>query len=894
MSSYVSLYNETTGDFDEITVGDLSVENMTVNNAIVVNATITNATITNANINDEKVNTSTINDLTLTNKLTLPDGNVNFPSLTFTNETDLGMYRSNNGEISFCNNGQQILTIKTDYMWIPKQLTFYDTSLYITRENSNALSIYANNWKIIDIDEVKLYVHGDIDSNYINCTGLTSTGNINALLNTIDCGDLKVVNYIDATGIYATYYVAYDYMQSNLFGIVPNTGDSCFAFNMNYNNGFNSWILDGYAGCIVQNNNTGEIKIRNTTTSGLSGNVVSNLQDLLTLNTTLSSFNSKCFSKEFVSKSFLCDTNPTGDFTGFNFNVYNDGVNDKFYKNGFAGKFYQSNSAGAYFLKTSTTSGLANNGVTYENTIQITPTDLFLLRNIYNRPYFVETNALYCDDIQNTGSATINSVVCTSLTATTINATTSSSTTVNATTANITTLNSTTINNTGVITSTGSIIGGSSSTGAITTTSIGLIYSGVFSVNNAIGGYGYGFNRTFSGSNRYINSGWAATIWQEPSNGSINIESSSASGSPGAIPTMNTNLTIFPSGNTHIRGKVRLGNISPNTNSANSLDVYDRMSVGLYGLYSWNAYFDSDWKPIVNGPISSIVQDAANNIKLYQNTNLSTTANTPSGGTMNLNWQVDRFGTMSNLGAIRCGTNITSANTSSTNALDVYGTLGMSLANQNMYYGHNIYFGSGNWRTLRTGYSSAWKMNTSGGLEWYQSTNSTVQDQIISPLNQTMSLSNTGNLTVSGGITVNNQPMVVRACSTFQSIPSSLETTFTNWDQSIVNQGTAVTYNNNGVFSITQAGIYSVSFSLRWQTNQIGNRLAYITHPFANYGSTTTESPNNLKILMSGSAVIKCNMGDYIALTVFQSSNSPLNVETVGGDKVTFTILKLF
>ena len=58
------------------------------------------------------VNTTTQN-LTLTNKLTLPDGTQADPSLTFTNDQDTGLFRSASDTISFTTNGNRRLDINT-------------------------------------------------------------------------------------------------------------------------------------------------------------------------------------------------------------------------------------------------------------------------------------------------------------------------------------------------------------------------------------------------------------------------------------------------------------------------------------------------------------------------------------------------------------------------------------------------------------------------------------------------------------------------------------------------------------------------------------------------------------------------------------------------------------
>ena len=54
--------------------------------------------------------------------------------------------------------------------------------------------------------------------------------------------------------------------------------------------------------------------------------------------------------------------------------------------------------------------------------------------------------------------------------------------------------------------------------------------------------------------------------------------------------------------------------------------------------------------------------------------------------------------------------NVVGPNTNSTNSLDVYGLLGMSIANSNTFYGINAYY-SGGWRPIRNGYSCYYKLD---------------------------------------------------------------------------------------------------------------------------------------------------------------------------------------
>lgn len=105
MSSYVSLYNETTGDFDTIIIDNAQINTATINTANITTETVGSSNITNAIIGTENVTTSTISNLTIGNVLYFPDGLVTLPSIAFANEHSTGFYRYGTNQIGLVTNG---------------------------------------------------------------------------------------------------------------------------------------------------------------------------------------------------------------------------------------------------------------------------------------------------------------------------------------------------------------------------------------------------------------------------------------------------------------------------------------------------------------------------------------------------------------------------------------------------------------------------------------------------------------------------------------------------------------------------------------------------------------------------------------------------------------------
>jgi len=215
-------------------------------------------------------------------------------------------------------------------------------------------------------------------------------------------------------------------------------------------------------------------------------------------------------------------------------------------------------------------------------------------------------------------------------------------------------------------------------------------------------------------------------------------------------------------------------------------------------------------------------------------------------------------------------------NNNSSNDLDVYGVLGMSLANTNTYYGINLYFDGSNFKTLRNGYSANIKQDGgSGDLIFSVSTANTVQDGII-PFGPSMILDKTGILSIGNKIKslqsyIEYRNTVVQSIPSTSGVPMELNT-------SVVSVGSGITFSAN-TFNISQAGIYNISWYMLWAPVNVGYRRSFlITNNGIVYGDITNvpdSTTGNCSI--SSSCMIKFNANDSFQIIIYQTNGVPVN-----------------
>ena len=254
-------------------------------------------------------------------------------------------------------------------------------------------------------------------------------------------------------------------------------------------------------------------------------------------------------------------------------------------------------------------------------------------------------------------------------------------------------------------------------------------------------------------------------------------------------------------------------------------------------------------------------------------------------------------GTLQTTSAARIS--VGSPNTNSTNALDIYGLLGCSLANHNTYYGINAYY-SGGWRPIRNGYSASWGLGASGGISMYQSATSNTADSIIT-YNPMLYIATTGDTQIYGNFNAPScyltaQPMLVRQSGgVAQTIPNNSAQTLTIFGTVVINQGATITY-SSGIFTVPLSGTYYIECILRWTGNSTGIREIYLINVTTNItfgGGTINCSGNSRRVLVHANGVVKCSAGDQFAATVYQNSGGNLDVQDTGSDRVQFTVLRL-
>lgn len=545
--SYVSLYNETTGDFDTINIGIANINN----------ATIDTVTATNATITTENVENSTINFLEIGNKLSLPDGTNLNPSLTFINDSELGFYRSALGEITFVYNGIPIFRLNTSQttlfnnLFAPNRiildeftgsaasptLQFFDIGLGIFRSNLGVLSISSQGFQIIDIDDLKLKVNGAIEANSATI-GTLSIGGLNVNNLTVT-GTSSFGNTITCTAINSSSTI---------------TASSSIIGNGGFISRLGSGLLSSY---------------------GFAGLPTTYIYATVFPSIDIQVGGSGCM--EFIPtqisvfKNLVCGTNSIscGQITSTSSVTANGGVISRL-GNNITSSYGFSGLANTFIYGTANpnivvqVAGTANidTGVGYVNITQ---------------PLNVINQSITCASINGTSSSTINLLTCTTANLTNMNCTTSSITNLTCTTANITNLTCTTSNTTNLVCTSGTVSNLTSTTitnsgtmssgnttinGTLRTTSSCRIATNSPNLNSTNNLDVYGFNgmstathNTFYGVNAYFSGGWRpitngySCIFKLDLSGSIYIVQSATSNTADALMSNFNNSAIFSPNN---------------------------------------------------------------------------------------------------------------------------------------------------------------------------------------------------------------------------------------------------------------------------------------------------------------------------------------------------------
>ncbi len=136
-------------------------------------------------------------------------------------------------------------------------------------------------------------------------------------------------------------------------------------------------------------------------------------------------------------------------------------------------------------------------------------------------------------------------------------------------------------------------------------------------------------------------------------------------------------------------------------------------------------------------------------------------------------------------------------------------------------------------------------------------------------------------------LTLNRQFQVFRNSSF--SVPNSI---FTNIPMPLTNENSIGSGTWNGtVFTIGVSGLYSVSWSLAWDTNVNGTRLGYIWDGSTMLGAQG-DKPGGF-CTMSGQVTRRFSSGTNLSVTGFQDSGASINVIPTNG-RIYFNIVPLF
>ncbi len=782
MTNYVSLFNETTGDFDSVNIIS----------ANITSATIDTATVSNAIIINENVTNSIIQYLNIGNKLSLPDGTYTNPSLTFTNENQLGFYRSNNGEITFVCNNLPIFRINTngtyvfsnlysDYKLILSDLsadqdlptiTFFDVGLGIFRSNPNTISFVSESYKIIDIDSLSLSVHGLLNADNCNISG-TSTLNI---LNATGSSTLNTLN-VTGTSSFTSTITCHDIIGEdiNCQDITSQDIHCENIYSQDIDTGTYSIISSNFA--VTPSSYTDPITLYTSPTIP-----------------TLPTPGGAVFgNKYYISKTLVISR------IKYNYALYGGGtvgVWDDFQN--------------LLYSYTFTGSEPITGAFRYKDVPILVKPSNFVVAAITAAPNYLFPAGGF-------GGCTINS---------------------------------------SLITSCSFVADGPTTV---------LIYPASTSLANNTAGVLVGCD-----------------VSSEPLLNATGL----------FMPTGNlTCATINNGTNSLTTGAINCTSIT-NTGTLSSTS-----SATIGSLTTTSLQNNGTFSNTSSATMGSLSTTSINNSGTFSNTSAATmgaltSTSINNSGTLS-------SGTTSITGTLTCSSaarvNVVGPNTNSTNSLDVYGLLGMSLANANTFYGINAYY-SGGWRPIRNGYSCYYKLDGGGGGISIQQTNSSGTADSLVTMNPMLDILTNGAIVVYGFIAspacyLSAQPMMSREMTTTQSITNNSATTITSWTNAIVNQGSGIAY-SGGIFTLT-AGTYSLSYQIKFDSNATGRRESWIVHTTSGrlYAGVTTNA-TSARMLLSGSCTIKCATNDQIVLNVYQDSGGSLNVDPAT-DSCTFTVLRL-
>jgi len=339
------------------------------------------------------------------------------------------------------------------------------------------------------------------------------------------------------------------------------------------------------------------------------------------------------------------------------------------------------------------------------------------------------------------------------------------------------------------------------------------------------------------------------------------------------------------------------------TTSINNSGTFSSTSSATIGsLTSSSISNTGTFSSTSSATIGSLTTTSINNSGTFSNTSsatmgaLTTTSINCSGtlaaGTTKISGTLQTTGT--------CYLSVGTPNTNSTNNCDVYGTLGMSLANSNTFYAINTYY-SGGWRPIRNGYSSIYRLDGSGGgLSIGQTAFSNTADSLVT-MNDMMRIALTGDTQIFGNFNAPScyltaQPMLMRDYGgTPQTIPTGSAQTMNGFSSVIINQGATVTY-SGGIFTVPLAGTYYFECRLRWVGNSTGIREIYLINATTGVtfgGGTVNCSGNSRRVLVHATGVVKCSAGDQFAANIYQNSGGDLDIQDTGSDRISMTVLRL-
>lgn len=124
-----------------------------------------------------------------------------------------------------------------------------------------------------------------------------------------------------------------------------------------------------------------------------------------------------------------------------------------------------------------------------------------------------------------------------------------------------------------------------------------------------------------------------------------------------------------------------------------------------------------------------------------------------------------------------------------------------------------------------------------------------------------------------------NAPLCLVNATANQGIGSAVSTLI-NWDNEVYDTNTMHNnVTNNSRITATTAGLYLISYNIRWDTFATGRRLAYLRRNGTDIADSVSEIPNTSGATCTLTMPFSLVANDYVEVLAYQTATGTLNVQ---------------